>query len=82
MPQITDKHKQFARAVVALAREHGANNLKLEFDFNSSKTFLSGDERGNMKTHFSWEEGRHGCGNDIIINASETVWLKELISSE
>lgn len=78
MPEITEKHKEFARAVVALAREHGANNLNVAFDFGSSQKFLAG-EYGDLKTHFSWKEGRHGASERITLSASETVFMKEQI---
>lgn len=82
MPEIIDKHKEFARAVVALAREHGANHLSVEFDFASSKAFREYPDIRNSKMHFSWSEGRHGAKQEITLNASETVHMREQIESE
>lgn len=82
MPQITEKHKEFARAVVALAREHGANHLNVEFDFCSSKLFATDDETRHQKMNFIWQEGRHGASERITVNASEMVYMREHISTE
>ncbi len=82
MPEIIDKHKEFARAVVALAREHGANHLSVEFDFSSSKCFRGCPDIRRSKMHFSWNEGRHGAKQEITLNAHETVHLREQIETE
>ncbi len=81
MPEITDKHKAFARAIVATAREHGANHLTVTFDFTSSKAFREEDGYCYQNMRLEWKEGRHGAKEDIKINATEEVRLNETIEA-
>lgn len=54
---VTPEHEAFARAVVALARAHQMNGLRLSF----RKSFTSMDARGPFEeVSVDWTEGRHG----------------------
>ena len=56
---VTDRHKAFARAVVALAREHRMNNLDMTFR-ESLRSLPSPEPRCWEQVRMTWSEGRHG----------------------
>lgn len=75
---ISDEHKAFARALVALAREHGSSMLKVEFRLSSSKRFRA-DTSDWTVVHLGWAEGRHGVDSTLSLRAEahETIREKE-----
>lgn len=58
-----DRHKDFFRDVVALARQHGMDHLNLRFGDAFSMNKLEG---GNLSFEGRWTSGRHG--SDGIMN--------------
>lgn len=79
MNDIPDSHIEFARELVALARKHSMNNLKVEFDHSGSKNWevkLPWNVR-NTKTFFNWSEGRHGATTNISMTRTEMAVFKE-----
>jgi hypothetical protein len=64
---IKDYHVAFARAVVALAREHGVGQVKMEFRRASSMIFrTNGAERWDSnEVSLYWHEGRHGATSSV-----------------
>ena len=62
MTAVTDHDVNFARAVVALAREHGMNGITMEFRQNFDLSQTTGCYCGKRIT---WLEGRHGDVSSI-----------------
>lgn len=68
---IKDYHVAFARAVVALAREHGVGDVRLKFRRASSRMFCSdGDLWDATEVDLTWHEGRHGADTPIKLQLS------------
>ena len=57
---IKDYHIAFARAVVALAREHGVGDVRMTFRRASSKIFRTDEKWDSNEVSLRWHEGRHG----------------------
>jgi len=78
---IHEKHRDFARAVVALARQHGMTGLEMSFraDFNSQCKIA--DLRSD-DIKMIWALGRHGVENEIKLSASQYVIFSEKIKPE
>lgn len=67
---INERHEAFARAVVALAREHRMNHLALSFDESSSRNFsVDFSRHSGPMVHCTWSEGRHGDETNIIMRS-------------
>lgn len=68
---IEPRHEAFARAMVAVAREHGFRDLKCDF---------YGGKEGEMWTRVSmaWHEGRHGSQERISMRAEAIHHITEL----
>jgi hypothetical protein len=61
-PVVTDQDVAFARALVALCREHKMTGFQLEYRPN----FELGSALGQHETRkVNWAEGRHGAGSQI-----------------
>jgi hypothetical protein len=63
---ITDAHKAFLQAFIALAREHGMNHISITFDDASSKNFLANKPLSDRVTA-TWSEGRHGMEASVNV---------------
>lgn len=58
---IKDYHIAFARAVVALAREHGVGDVRMQFRRASSAVMRRDiDQWDATEVSLVWHEGRHG----------------------
>lgn len=69
---VKEPHIAFARAVVALAREHGCGFVDLRFRLASSRFFR--EERSDYTTvRAQWAEGRRGAGGQITLDAEAVV---------
>lgn len=75
---VTQRHIEFARAVVALARQHGMDNLTV--NYRESLTACWGrDEKWNSEqVTATWREGRHGDETNISIEYRAAVGVPEL----
>lgn len=73
---ITDPHAAFARAIVALCREHGCDNIQATFRLASSRTFRLGKD-DYTSVRMWWSEGRHGVQNPIGLRAEASVGITE-----
>lgn len=63
-------HARFARALVALAREHGVGSLEVRFQRDASSLFRGQpDEWSAEAVTVRWKEGRHGAENRITLQA-------------
>jgi hypothetical protein len=60
---IVDRHREFAKAVVALAREHKMDSLKM--DFRDAYTMEELPRRTYEGVTMSWASGRHGDKGQI-----------------
>ncbi len=76
MGDIPDSHMAFARALIALAREHGMDNLKVEFDHSGARDWQL--PWRDSKTHFRWEQGRHEAKTSIFMSREESVKFEEV----
>lgn len=70
---VTKKHIEFARVVVALAREHKMNHLDMTFDASSS----TNDDPHWEKVRMTWREGRHGDTNEIRLETKAELTIEE-----
>lgn len=61
---IEQRHVDFARALVALAREHGVRNLTADYYGGGPL-----DNERWTKVHMSWALGRHGDRSRISLRA-------------
>jgi hypothetical protein len=74
MSAIEQHHKAFARAVVALAREHQMDRLKL--DFKTGFNHPSGSIFGECIT-MTWNTGRHSDVNNIFLECRASEGIEE-----
>lgn len=65
---ISEAHRAFARALVALAREHGASKLVVDFALSSSSRFRAGTQDWTS-VKMAWGEERHGSAGRISLHA-------------
>lgn len=74
MSAVTDQDVVFARAVVALARQHGMTGITLEFrhDFD-----LSLETRAHERKRLQWSTGRHGDMSEIKFSVEATASFAE-----
>jgi len=77
---IPDSHIAFARELVALARKHSMNHLRVEFDHSGTANWQNAPDHiiRIAKTHFLWEEGRHGARTRINMSREETAYFEEI----
>jgi hypothetical protein len=73
---IGDEHVAFARAMVALAREHGVDRLDATFSRMSSRLFREGTWNSARIT-IGWSEGRHGHTSTIGMRAESSIAVAE-----
>lgn len=73
---ITVEHEAFARAVVALAREHGASMVTMKFRLASCKRFLA-DRAQWDEVDIAWTEGRHGGADSIELRTQAKARISE-----
>lgn len=75
---IVDDHVAFARALVALCREHGVGSIHVaHFDLTASTRFFGEGQYNPTRVSMSWSEGRHGDKNRIALRAEASVNLPE-----
>ena len=79
---ITDEHKAFARAVVALARQMGMDGIVLRYRHASRSTrSLEGMPVPNSdawnEVTASWHSGPHDCTSSINITADTRLSIPE-----
>lgn len=73
---ITDPHVAFARAMVALCREHGCGRFQASFSLASSRFFREGLS-DHTQVQMDWTEGRHGVDDRIGLRAESRVGVSE-----
>lgn len=71
---ITDTHRAFARAVVALARQHGMEyvNLRFRLGFSHLERTIEAP-----LISASWTAGRHGDSANIVMQTEAHDVIKE-----
>lgn len=71
MSVIDQAHREFAQALVALAREHNMNRLNVSFQ----KSFHHPDGPGESfePIEMSWHEGRHQAAGNISLSVKSTI---------
>lgn len=74
---VKDPHVAFARAVVALAREHGVGMVDIHFHLASSRFFRERERYDHTRIRAQWAEGRHGDGGRITLQAEATLGVPE-----
>lgn len=62
---VTDEHRAFARAVVALARQHAMTGIDLRFRCSHPLPGMA--PRCWEQVEMQWSEGRHGDAGQIIM---------------
>lgn len=75
-----EKHAAFARAVVALAREHQMDALTVSFRANFQSLFPVGQPPSEVysgQVQMSWSEGRHGSQNEIRLRFEGGITINE-----
>lgn len=73
---ITDNHRDFARAMVLLARQHGIGSFNLGFSLSVRAASLNGNAFGRVT--MGWTEGRHGVENRITLSCEMNETLPEV----
>lgn len=75
---IHPEHKTFARAVVALAREHGMDRVSMSFSFGFGMAYPYGaPSRGNDQVKMGWSTGRHGDVGNISLESQSFESIEE-----
>jgi len=74
---ISEEHRAFARAVVALAREHGARSLVVDFNLCSSTRFRQQTDDWT-RVKLTWAEERHGSKGRISLHAEANDSFPEI----
>lgn len=79
---ITQRHVDFARAVVELAREHGFANLRLTYRESLTWQFQHERDRhwNSADVTMNWHEGRHGDRQRLTIEYRAAVSVDERAS--
>ena len=77
---IKDYHIAYARAVVALAREHGVGQVRMTFRRASSKIFATEENWDSNEVELYWHEGRHGsdASLDMKLSARASAVVSEI----
>lgn len=73
---VRDRHVEFARAVVALAREHGVGKVSANFSLTGSRFFHAG-KADYTEVRMTWNEGRHGSVGQIHLQAQASLGVDE-----
>lgn len=76
-----EKHAAFARAVVALAREHQMDSLTVSFRANFNSLFPPGQPPSEVysgQVTMAWSEGRHGDRNEIKLRFEGGITVDEV----
>lgn len=79
-----EKHAEFARAIVALAREHQMDALTVSFRANFNSLFPTGQPPSEIysgQVQMSWSEGRHGSRNEIKLRFDGGISIDEVAST-
>lgn len=80
---VTKRHVAFARAMVALARQHKMDNLCLTFSrgYGGYMDRRDDDEPEGLAQHqqvrMTWRAGRHGAKEQIALHTEETTRVPE-----
>lgn len=73
---VGDGHRDFARAVVALARAHGVSTLSVTFT-RASSSLWKREQWDPARVTATWTEGRHGDGALITLRAESALTINE-----
>lgn len=76
---VGDKHIAFARALIALCRQHGANNIEVEFSLTGKKMWppSKNEEWSDARVMFTWAEGRHADQSRALLRAETSISIEE-----
>lgn len=75
MSAVKDRHIDFARALVKLAREHRMDSLQVTF--RDSFSARADDHFSHEQMTMNWHEGRHGDLSNIVIRCEASVSIPE-----
>ena len=78
---IHEKHKEFAQALVALAREHDMDDLNASFSFAFRNDARRENPGPTQTVSMKWSEGRHGAQSRIVLSAHATVHERDEIQT-
>ena len=79
---IGDDHMAFARALVALARQHNMTDINISFrrgftHYGRPEPAPIPDRLWDSTIHASWSLGRHGAAGEIILKSERVDRLTE-----
>jgi len=74
---ITDKHRNFAREVIALARKHQMTSLTVRFRNSISDTKDQPTSEYYEEVTLAWAEGRHGEQSNINLETRAMQQIPE-----
>ena len=75
---LNDRHVAFAKALIGLCREHGANHVSVRFQLTGSKLWSPGEERwSDANVAFDWAEGRYGAKARALLKAETHLSIEE-----
>lgn len=72
---IEQRHLDFGREVVALARQHGIKNFQASF-------YGGGFNQPWTRVTMNWSDGRHGSSSQITFKAEATHHCAEKVEAE
>lgn len=64
---ISERHRTFARRLVALARDNGCDSLTVTFRLGSGQ--FTGSDQDWTSVQLTWVDGRHGAPGQINLRA-------------
>lgn len=79
---VTERHVDFARAVVALARLHGMDNLRMTYRENVGAAWARGDKWNSEDVTMNWSQGRHGDQSRLSIEYRASLAVDERARTE
>ncbi|MDF3837098.1 hypothetical protein P3W85_29705 [Cupriavidus basilensis] len=74
---VTQRHVDFARAVVELARQHGMSNLRMSYRESHSSAWTRGESWNSEEVTMNWSEGRHGDQSKLSLEYRAAVAVDE-----
>lgn len=80
---VTNEHRVFVQAVVALARQHRMNGIKINFRMSASARMDAKTDPGIWEeVTADWSEGRHGVAQSIHLSTRAQQTIPEKAEQE
>ena len=80
--EIPQEAKDFAQALVLLARKYRIRNLRFDFEFDQFAWPEEATVKWGNKITGNWEQGRHGAQEEIGLYSEFRTHLKETVPTK